>query len=255
MKILKKNFFLILFITLVFLVTACSKGSNKEENKKLTGQEIIQKTIENFRNVSSFEKITTGAGYSTLKDNPSPASSDYTIEASFIKEPLTYKLIDKSGELTSNYYFKDGIEYSNKSQNNSSEWEEKTDSVKSQSYFYNTFHLRNIAKYNKDITLTEDETTYTLEFKPQNLDEFKHIYYESASPSVIEKSTLEFYAVKVTINKNDFLPLKEEIEFKKIEYAEDSEVLSNSYYKENIEYKNYNSVSSIELPADVKKIH
>lgn len=252
MNKLKKKSFFILFIALSLIISACSTGSKKE---KLSNQEIINKAIKNFKNASSFEKVTSGSGYNTLKDNPSPSPSDYTIESVFIKEPLSYKLVDKSGELTSSYYFKDGVEYSNKSKNNSSDWEEKTDSTKSESYFYNTFHLNNMLKYNKDITLTQDEKSYTLEFKPQNLEEFKQTYYTSASQNVKEKSNLEIYSVKINIDKNKFLPLSEEIEVKKIEYADSSEIFTHSHYKEKIEYKNYNSLSQIELPADVKKIH
>ncbi|MBF0710503.1 MULTISPECIES: DUF6612 family protein [unclassified Gemella] len=255
MKILKKKSFFTLFLAITLIITACSKGDNKTEIKKLSGQDIAQKSIDSLKISTSFETITEGSGYSALKDISVVSSTNYTIEASLIKDPLSYKLVDRSGELTSLYYFVNGSEYSKKYQNNTSTpWERKNDSIKTVSYFYNTFHLNNIVNYNKDYILTETDSTYIIDFRPENFEEFKNTYYAASPPNVRDQSTIDFYSLRITIDKSTFLPLEEEVEYRKIEFLEESQVHTKSYYKEKRQFKNYNNIENFELPEGLKNI-
>ncbi|MDO4814582.1 MAG: hypothetical protein Q3988_05735 [Gemella sp.] len=257
MKNFKKYFLISLLLSCVFIISACAKSSDsdKKQERKLTTPEILNKTINNINNLNSYETFTAGNGYSVLKDSPSTNATDYTIETSLIKEPLAYKLIDKSPALTSEYYYLAGAEYIRKSTPEiSPDWESKADTTKTASYFQDTFHFRSIINYNKDFSLTESDNTYIVEFRPQNLDEFKNTYYSSASPSVKDKSKLEIYSSKVSIDKNTFLPISEEIEYKKIEYSDDSEIYSNIHRKEKREYKNFNSVETFKLPIEKENV-
>lgn len=258
MKNIKKLSLITLLSASAVLTVACSQGAGsnsatqqtetKKEEKK-TASEILNAAVENLKNEKSYEVSAEKTGIDGLTEHSTKTHEKTTAivnkEAKIAKEFTETKRLDKGKTSSVEQWYTESENYRLINSSTGSMWWKSKINTESKEFYTSrhVFPLIRIAKYNKDLNLTEDSTSYTIDFTPNDLKDF--VGEKNANTAVLEK-----YSVKVKIEKNNFRILTVEVTEKGKIKLEQTEMVAD--YTEKAEFKNYGNLVPLTLPEAAK---
>lgn len=243
-----KNFKKLTLVTLLTAATlttvACSSpaatnnNQTQDTNTKLSNVDVLRKTIDNHKNLTSFTSTEV------LKDD----DILLTNTAIYNKEPFLIKEIigDSDGILVFEEYIDSSFiyessDYSPKEKPQKLEWKKETNTRAFAQYLEDVFFFDNLhyavssfENNSPEATLTENDTTYELVIDIQDTTEIRKTtpdfeYKKYNFKAIIDKKTLLIQSIEENATNSDDTP-----HFVKIEFS------------------TYNSAPAITLPEDAK---
>ena len=238
-KSLKKSLFILLTLLSVIFIVACGEKASKKE--------VIEKFVENSKNIKSMDVAMTMKMEQKNSTNPAGISMEFTGNMSIILEPNLAMKMELAIPVTDNkvsMYLKDGYSYVQNPGDNqwikqsNKAFEEQFKKAYAQSNALYDFLVKNIDK----IDLKEKGGNYLLIIK-----NFKDLFKDDLKSLNIPESQLDMFndiSMTFEIDKKTFLPI--------------TLTMSGAIKVENIKmdfsfeakYSNINNVKKIIIPKE-----
>ena len=238
-KSLKKSLFILLTLLSMFLVVACGEKASKRE--------VVEKFVENSKNMKSADITLTMKMEQKNSTNPAGISMESTADISMILEPNLVIKMELVAPFTNNklsMYVKDGYSYLQNPGDN--QWikqsnkgfEEQFKKLYTQSNAIYDFLIKNLDK----IDLSKKDGNYLLTIK-----DFKEIIkkdFSALDPTGKGLDGFEDMVMSFTVDKKTFLP----INFILVGAINESGIKINFSFE--AKYSNINNVKEIIVPKE-----
>ncbi|MDO4814583.1 MAG: hypothetical protein Q3988_05740 [Gemella sp.] len=233
---LKKVLPLILTSSLIF-VTACS---NQAEHKTL-----IDKSLNFLKHNNSYEIISE----ETSEKNKQNVKNTYT----FSNKSFVYRQISENPDYKTEQYIKDGISYV---KNAKGEWYRDNNDRQFIEHIEDLKILSTLDK--KDVTIQEDDSTYTLNFKPVDMESFEKTIFANTPQIIFEKTKIEEYWATLKIDKKTMKPthfenkIKADVHSKLLD--ENNKEIEFSFINDSTKKSDFkfDSIPTVELPKEAE---
>lgn len=261
----KTSKLLLTLLSISLVVTACgptdapkNKTVESITNSKLDNKEIVDKTLNAFANIKSFEAKGSEESYFSDETQPVPQEYSYDVDNIVIFNPeyANKKTLTSNTGKIQHFIEKDGIYYRYYYPKNihSGSWA-KGDIPSS----FIESRIANIKKldllnemliYKEGFSVVETNEGYEITFKPNDLQKWKTVYLKEDTGIDLEKSTIKNFEFKLLVNKENFLPIEKELEYTIIRHNSKTNSRLTSYLKEDITFNNYNSARDFQVPSE-----
>lgn len=256
MKKFKKLSVVALLSAGAVLATACSQGTNdnKSQTSVQSGQKedtsaagVLNAAIENLYKEKSYEihtlkniNFTGSANGQTVKKDIQEKNTQLVLNEQNLSK-FTREVDQQKLEVYSNATEQYALSFAGN-------WaKSKFPKTREKIVPLDLANLNSIVKYNKDLTITEDNKSYTISFKPANLKEWISTKYPDATDSNFEK-----YEVSVKIDKESKRLISIEHAVKGSYQHKNLPQPLNDDYVLKSEFKNYGNVAAFSIPEEAK---
>ena len=238
-KSLKKSLFLLLTLLSIIFIVACGEKAEKKE--------IVEKFVENSKNIKSMDVAMTMKMEQKNSTSPAGISMEVTGNMSIMLEPKLAMKIDLAIPVTNNklsMYVKDGYSYT---QNPSDgQWikqsnkgfEEQFKKAYAQSNLIYDFLVKNLDK----IDLKEKDGNYLLAIK--DVKEIIKKDFSVLDPTGKGLEGYEDLVVTFTVDKKTFLP----VNITMTGAISEGPIKMNFLF--DLKYSNINNIKEIEVPKE-----
>ena len=238
-KSLKKSLFILLTLLSVFFIVACGEKASKKE--------VVEKFVENSKNMKSTDATLTMKMEQKNSTNPAGISMEATGNISMILEPNLAMKMDLVIPFANNklsMYVKDDYSYMQNPSDN--QWikqsnkgfEEQLKKAYAQSNALYDFFMKNLDK----IDLSEKDGNYLLTIK-----DFKEILkkeFSALDPTGKGLDGFEDMVLTFTVDKKTFLP----VNFTMLGTINEGGIKMNFSF--DVKYSNINDVKEIIVPKE-----
>ena len=238
-KSLKKSLFLLLTLLSIIFIVACGEKAEKKE--------IVEKFVENSKNIKSTDITVTMKMEQKNSNGPAGISMEVSGNMSIILEPKLSMRIDLAIPATNNklsMYVKDGYSYVQNPgdgqwiKQSNKEFEEQFKKVYAQSNLVYDFLIKNLDK----IDLEEKGGNYLLIIK--NVKDIIKKDFPALDPTGKGLEGYEDMVVTFTVDKKTFLPLSFEMKGA----INEGPIKMNFLF--DLKYSNINNVKEIVVPKE-----
>lgn len=246
MKRLKKTSLIGLLLAGTFFITSCSIQSKPAS--------LINTSLKFLEQKSSYEIVNNKTDITTFIETPAGEStSKMKITSTFSNDSNIFKQIHEEPNFKIEEYIKNNIAYT---KNYAGEWIKYNEATP---YIEAIQEMKKLSTFKEDdFTIQEDESTYTLNFKPSDMEDLERKVFVNAPSIDFEKTNIHEYWAILKIDKKTKRPIHFENEIKVDIYAQ---ITDNNNKEEKFNFsKNttnkvdfrFDSIETIILPPEAE---